>query len=76
MAGDGGVKGRVVGRQVFGDARDDLDRHGSILGGRARQPSQAGLGFHGEHTGDLGWIVGEVRTVARPHLDDASAEPG
>jgi hypothetical protein len=60
--------------QVLGEARGDRDRH-SGFGGLGRcEGSQRRLRLDGDHLGDRGWVVREVRPVAGSDFEDATGE--
>lgn len=71
----GRIEVPVAGREVCGDAVDDLDWNSSSLGVALRDRAQMALRFNGEHAGDLGGIVREVEPVSGSHLHNAAAEP-
>lgn len=65
-----GVSARVGRRQPLSHPVHDVDVNGGSDGVPTRDAAEVRLRLDGEHAGHLRWVVREVETVARAHLDD------
>lgn len=71
---DSGIKDAVPLGQQFGCAIDDFDRHGRGASGIAGKPTEKWLRLNREDLRHIGWVVGEVAAIARPHLENPSTQ--